>query len=172
MEPSSGVVVSNSTPPTDATTTAVDSEAAAVEGDDDDDDDDELEKWQAMYGPSRVLYTIKEEEREGIDYSAENSADRSEATSHEKRDINLRDCFSGPVKMVDDDFAVDVDVEEATPYSTPCASPPYFTPSPSPGHDVRILLTSPVNGDVSSPGSDVFDREESRVGLVSLRIEG
>ncbi|XVF55838.1 hypothetical protein PTKIN_Ptkin06aG0068800 [Pterospermum kingtungense] len=149
VEPSSGVVVSST--PTDATT-AVGSETATME-----EDDDELAKWQAMYGPSRVLYTIKEEEREGAD-SAGDSADQSEAKT-EKRD-SLRDCFSGPIKMAED---VAVDVEEATPFSTPCASPPYFTPSPSPGRDVRVLISWPVNDDVSSPG---------KVGLVNLRIEG
>ncbi|XP_022747842.1 uncharacterized protein LOC111297360 [Durio zibethinus] len=120
VEPSSGPAVV-SPKPTEATK-AADSEAAAVEA-----DDDELAKWQAMYGSSR----------EGAD-NVENSADQSEAKS-EKR-VCLTDCFSGPVEMADD---VVVDVEETTPFSTPCASPPYFTPSSSPGRDVGILILSP-----------------------------
>ncbi|XVF07557.1 hypothetical protein REPUB_Repub06bG0149500 [Reevesia pubescens] len=156
VEPSSGVL---SPTPTEAAT-AADSEAAALE-----DDEEELAKGQALYGQSSVLYTIKEEEREGAD-SVENSADRSEAKS-EKR-ICLRDCFSGGVEMADDVVLV-VDVEEATPFSTPCASPPYFTPSPSPGRDVGLSILSPENV-VSSPESDVLT--DRKVGFVSLRIEG
>ena len=157
MEPSSGVV---SPTPTEAAT-AADSEAVDVE------DDDELAKWQALYGQPRVLYTIKEEEREEAD-SVENSADQSEAKS-EKR-VCLRDCFSGEVIETDDDVAILVDVEEATPYSTPCLSPLYFTPSPSPGRDVGILIPSTDNDEVSSPESDVLT--DRKVGFVSLRIEG
>ncbi|XP_022743940.1 uncharacterized protein LOC111294891 [Durio zibethinus] len=141
VEPSSGVV---SPMPTEAAT-AADSEAAAVE------DDDEWAKWQALYGQSRILYTIKEEEREGAD-SVENPADQ--------RRVCLRDCFSGRVVNMADD------VEK----ETPCASPPYFTPSPSPAYDVGILIQSPENDDVNSPESDVL--ADRKVGFVSLRIEG
>ncbi|XVE61409.1 hypothetical protein DITRI_Ditri06bG0037400 [Diplodiscus trichospermus] len=130
VERSSGEVSSTPT----VATTGADSEAAAMEA-----GDDELAKWQAMYGPSRVLYTIIEEEREGAD-SVENSADQSE-TKSEKRAC-LKECFSYPVEMAD---GIVVDAEEATPFSTPCASPPYFTPSPSLGRDVGILILSPGN---------------------------
>ncbi|XVE75876.1 hypothetical protein DITRI_Ditri12bG0126900 [Diplodiscus trichospermus] len=157
VEPSAGVVPPT---PTEAAT-APDSEAAVVE------DDDELAKWQALYGQSRLLYTIKEEEREGAD-GIENSADQSEGKS-EKR-VCLRECFSGGVVEIADDMAIVVDVQEGTPFSTPCASPPYFTPSPSPGRDFGVLKLSPERDDASSPESDVStDRE---VGVVSLRIEG
>ncbi|XWS56057.1 hypothetical protein CRYUN_Cryun09bG0054100 [Craigia yunnanensis] len=157
VEPSSVVV---SPTPTEAAT-AADSEAVAVE------DDDELAKWQALYGQPRVLYTIKEEEREAAD-SVENSADQSEAKS-EKR-VCLRDCFSGEVVETANDVAILVDVEEATPYSTPCFSPPYLTPSPSPGRDFGILIPLPDNDDVSWPESDVLT--DRKAGFVSLRIEG
>ncbi|XP_039026291.1 uncharacterized protein LOC120159824 [Hibiscus syriacus] len=70
VEPSSGVV---SPTPTEAAT-APESEGTTTEDD---------EAWQALYGQSRILYTIKEEEREGND-SVENSADQSEARN-EKR---------------------------------------------------------------------------------------
>ncbi|XWS59403.1 hypothetical protein CRYUN_Cryun08bG0118800 [Craigia yunnanensis] len=154
VEPSSGVV---STTQTEAIT-AADSEAAAVET-----DDDELAKWQAMYGPSRALYTIKEEEREGAD-SVENSADQSKAKIEQR--ICLRDC-SGPVEMADD---VVVDVEEATPFSTPCASP-YFTPLSSPGRDVAILLLSPEHDDVSSPESDVLTNRKVGFGCACKGVK-
>ncbi|KAF7804238.1 putative transmembrane protein [Senna tora] len=62
---------------------------------------EQVMKWQCLYGPSRVLFTIKEEEREGFD------ADHSDAAKLEQ-------------------------VIQLTPFSTPCASPPYFTPSSSP----------------------------------------
>ncbi|XVE96312.1 hypothetical protein REPUB_Repub02eG0210500 [Reevesia pubescens] len=160
VEPSSGVVSPTST----EAATAVDSEAASVE-----EDDDELAKWQAVYGQSRLLYTIKEEEREGVD-SVENSAEQNTEAKSEKR-VCLRDSFSGRVEMADEVAAVVVDVEEdATPFLTPCASPPYFTPSPSPGRDVGILIMSPENDDVSTPGNDVLT--DGKVGFVSLRIEG
>ncbi|OMO82547.1 hypothetical protein CCACVL1_11912 [Corchorus capsularis] len=165
VEPSSGSGVVSPLPT--EPTTAEDSEAAAAEA-----DDDELAKWQALYGPSRVLYTIKEEEKEGAD-SADNSADQKEAKRENR--VSLRDCFSGPVEMADDvdTVSITVGVEEATPFSTPCASPPYFTPSPSPSREVvdsSILIVSPENDDIRSPESDVLT--ERKVGFVSLRIEG
>ncbi|KAB2066197.1 hypothetical protein E1A91_A09G145200v1 [Gossypium mustelinum] len=144
VEPSSGVV---SPSPTEAAT-APDSEAAGT------DDDDELAKWQALYGQSRVLYTITEEEREGND-SVENSADQSEAKTQK------RACFSGGTESAGD-------VE--TPFSTPCASPPYFTPSPSPDRDIGVLIFSPGIDEVSSPENDVLS--DGKLGFVSLRIEG
>ncbi|CAK9322993.1 unnamed protein product [Citrullus colocynthis] len=69
--------------------------------------DDELEKWQELCGPSRTLFTIDEgEEREGI-----------------------MECLEyDPIAKLKSD-------EDTTPFHTPCASPPYFTPSPSPTRD-------------------------------------
>ncbi|XP_038905411.1 uncharacterized protein LOC120091450 [Benincasa hispida] len=70
--------------------------------------DNELEKWQELCGPSRTLFTIKEEEeeREGI-----------------------IECFGyDPIPKLKMD-------EDTTPFHTPCASPPYFTPSSSPTRD-------------------------------------
>ncbi|KAK8479792.1 hypothetical protein V6N11_063530 [Hibiscus sabdariffa] len=132
VEPSSGVV---SPTPTEAAT-APESEAAATE-----DDDDELAKWQALYGQARVLYTIKEEEREGND-SVENSADQSEARNETRP--RLRDCLSGGDESWGD---VALAVDSETPFSTPCASPPYFTPSPSPDRDrdSGLMIFSPEN---------------------------
>ncbi|KAJ0028312.1 hypothetical protein Pint_36144 [Pistacia integerrima] len=90
-------------------------------------DDDDVAKWQlGMYGPSRGLFTIREEEREGTETSeAEN--DQS-VKSKTVRFEGESDC--GVVKIEDI-----VNGEETTPFSTPCASPPYYTPSPSPTHD-------------------------------------
>ncbi|KAK8600576.1 hypothetical protein V6N13_059665 [Hibiscus sabdariffa] len=157
VEPSSGVV---SPTPTEAAT-APESEAAATE-----DDDDELAKWQALYGQARVLYTIKEEEREGND-SVENSADQSEARNETRP--RLRDCLSGGDESWGD---VALAVDSETPFSTPCASPPYFTPSPSPDRDrdSGLMIFSPETAEVSSLENDVLSDREA--GFVSLRIEG
>ncbi|KAL2463976.1 hypothetical protein Fot_51932 [Forsythia ovata] len=68
-------------------------------------------KLQGMYGPSRFLFTINEEEREDFELtSAEKDQNQSETV------ISLE--------------------EDATPFSTPCASPVYFTPSASPVHEL------------------------------------
>ncbi|KAL4295594.1 hypothetical protein GQ457_12G012390 [Hibiscus cannabinus] len=157
VEPSSGIV----SPTTTEAATAPESDAAATE-----DDDDELAKWQALYGQARILYTIKEEEREGND-SVENSADQSEVRN-EKRP-RLTDCLSGGDES-SDDVALAVDLE--TPFSTPCASPPYFTPSPSPDRDrdSGLMIFLPGSADVSSPENDVLSDREAV--FVSLRIEG
>ncbi|KAK9921433.1 hypothetical protein M0R45_029942 [Rubus argutus] len=65
---------------------------------------DDIIKWQALFGSSRLLFTIEEEER----------------------GFGLRD----------DVFFMcrerEVDEESTTPFETPCASPTYYTPSPSP----------------------------------------
>ncbi|XVF76116.1 hypothetical protein PTKIN_Ptkin13bG0239900 [Pterospermum kingtungense] len=163
VEPSSEAM--SPAPTTEAAATADGSEGAATS----EDDDDELAKWKALYGQSSVLYTIKEEEREGADI-VDSSADHQGEAKSEKR-ICLKDCFSSGVAEMGDDAAVVDDVkEDVTPFSTPCASPPYFTPSPSPARDVEILRLSPGNDDVSSPESEILT--DRAVEFVSLRIEG
>lgn len=68
--------------------------------------DEDVLKWHYLYGVSRVLFTIKEEEREGLE------------------SLEL------------EEIAVAVELKDnTTPFSTPCASPPYFTPSASPTRD-------------------------------------
>ncbi|KAJ0973356.1 hypothetical protein J5N97_021315 [Dioscorea zingiberensis] len=57
--------------------------------------------WFAMSGPSRALYTIKEDESEGKDTEVEIAIDAD-----------------------DDD-----DDDEEMGFATPCASPEFFTPS-------------------------------------------
>ncbi|KAK2655422.1 hypothetical protein Ddye_008474 [Dipteronia dyeriana] len=85
-------------------------------------DDDELAKWQlGMYGPSRFLFTIKEEEREGTETETE--------TKTEVVGVN-----KVIIRVVDDE----PEEEQTTPFSTPCASPPYYTPSPSPTRDGKL----------------------------------
>ncbi|CAN1306560.1 hypothetical protein LINPERPRIM_LOCUS26829 [Linum perenne] len=68
---------------------------------------EEMVKLHELYGPSRALFTIKEE------------------TELE----NEQGSFQEVVIEVDDDD------DEVTAFSTPCGSPPYYTPSPSPPHE-------------------------------------
>ena len=61
-----------------------------------------LSFWIVMSGPSRALYTIKEDEREG-------------------KDVELEITIDGE----DED-------DEEMGFSTPCASPEFYTPAASP----------------------------------------
>ncbi|XP_050229995.1 uncharacterized protein LOC126679098 [Mercurialis annua] len=99
---------------------------------DDDDDVDEILKRHAMYGPSRVLFTIKEEEKEDIEMDL--------SSSGEREDVTVRSFTSIDISTV----AV-IDIDDTTPFSTPCASPEFYsTPSPSPSRE-RILNKNDSN---------------------------
>ncbi|GLT94782.1 hypothetical protein SLE2022_125050 [Rubroshorea leprosula] len=102
-----------------------DSEAAK---DDDDDDDDDLEKLQALYVSSRLLYTIKEEEKEGRD-----SSEYSVETESKSR-WTLGDALTAMALSEAALAAVD-EVEAETPY---------YTPSPSPGHEESVIPAESV----------------------------
>ncbi|ANM64748.1 transmembrane protein [Arabidopsis thaliana] len=76
------------------------------------------DKWRV----SRLLFTIEEEDLELED-------DDDDVISAE----------------VDNGFEVQVDIPveysgDPTPFLTPCNSPPYFTPSPSPGRDMDDVI--------------------------------
>lgn len=90
-------------------------------------------KYQCHYGPSRLLFTIKEEEeREGFD------SENGECSAVAVKKKTVAKTVSLSEVVVVDEVAVEVDelvVNEATPFSTPCASPPYFTPHSSPVRD-------------------------------------
>ncbi|KAK6942542.1 hypothetical protein RJ641_027919 [Dillenia turbinata] len=95
-------------------------------------------KWHQMYGPSRVLPTIKEEEKEDIE-----TPEKSSLTEKTKNGTNQTTSLEECVCVTDCDnievtsaaFPVEI---ETTPFSTPCASPTYFTPPPSPPHEVVV----------------------------------
>ncbi|KAH7854366.1 hypothetical protein Vadar_012982 [Vaccinium darrowii] len=102
-------------------------------------------KLQAMRGPSRVLFTIQEEEREdGESSEAEQSVSSASAEkSHEKRrrvsQLSLEECFNIDGDLTEEEEVVTVTLVgncgceiETPPYSTPCGSPSYYTPSASP----------------------------------------
>lgn len=71
--------------------------------DNDDDDGDALVKWQGLYGPPRLLFTIKEEEREdAVDSDCgSNAKSKSGSSSWEKIDdkkrVCLRECLADAV---------------------------------------------------------------------------
>ncbi|GAV57327.1 hypothetical protein CFOL_v3_00865 [Cephalotus follicularis] len=96
-------------------------------------EDDELAKWQA-YGPSRVLFTIREEadEREGLE--SESCCTSFDENGTRAKRVRLNDCFEDKVVLPQSSsqVVVDIEVDQATPFSTPCGSPQYYTPSPSP----------------------------------------
>lgn len=110
---------------------------------------------QGVYGPSRLLFTIKEEEEaesqrsipDGLD-PFDDDQDKSTVTST-------------------DDVAITgaVELDDATPFSTPCGSPPYYTPSPSPSREEVKMSTMVHESYGVSAG-----REE--VPFVSLEIVG
>ncbi|XP_006298637.2 uncharacterized protein LOC17890986 [Capsella rubella] len=78
------------------------------------------DKWRV----SRLLFTIEEEDLELED------------------DNDIDDVVSVEVDN-DGELRLDVPMEcsgDPTPFLTPCDSPPYFTPSPSPGRDMDDVI--------------------------------
>lgn len=81
-------------------------------------EEDAVDKWRV----SRLLFTIEEE------------------------DLELEDDDDDVVSVeVDNDGELRVEVPmeysgNPTPFLTPCDSPPYFTPSPSPGRDMDDVI--------------------------------
>ncbi|XP_073062008.1 uncharacterized protein [Primulina eburnea] len=80
--------------------------------------DIDMLKTQSVFGPPRFLFTIKEEEEEDLD------------SPSEQKEVRVS------LEEVEDPAAVVVEIDDRTPFSTPCASPMYFTPSASPAHEV------------------------------------
>ncbi|XP_057536184.1 uncharacterized protein LOC130814150 [Amaranthus tricolor] len=85
-------------------------------------------KLEGIYElPSRVLFTIKEEEKEGIEIDEITSV-----LAENKKSIvgdnyeHLGDSSEVIIMVSDSDFGVE------PPFLTPCTSPPFFTPAASP----------------------------------------
>lgn len=96
-------------------------------------EDEEIDdlKFQEMYGRSRLLFTIKEEEESHSVVSGDPKSLSSDGQG-------LVEDFQeiGDVEVPAVVLTVEHDnEEEATPFSTPCASPSFYTPSPSPSRD-------------------------------------
>ncbi|KFK38530.1 hypothetical protein AALP_AA3G126000 [Arabis alpina] len=92
------------------------------------------DKWRV----SRLLFTIEEEDLENDDDDV--------------------------VSTEDGELRVDIPVEfsgEPTPFLTPCDSPPYFTPSPSPGRDIDDVID--VYEVVSNSRSCCFNFQSSQM---------
>ncbi|PON70086.1 Transmembrane protein [Parasponia andersonii] len=129
--------------------------------------DDPL-KLQGLYGQSTLLFTIKEEDG---DDEAERTAEGlgKEAASSDR-------VYTG--STLTEDVAVNFDVEvvvddDATPFSTPCASPPYYTPQPSPSREELNEQYVYSNESVSNIGVLFGDQLGGREGVppfVSLEI--
>lgn len=116
---------------------------------------DEMLKWQGLYGPSRVLFTIKEEEREEMETENSSPADKELVLNNKKKKKKKgSDCLE------DEDVvaAVVVEVDEKTPFWTPCASP-YYTPTPSPSRDGNSSSSS-GNEDGVVSGGEAEKRDE------------
>ncbi|GKV50590.1 hypothetical protein SLEP1_g57293 [Rubroshorea leprosula] len=122
--------------------------------------DDDVEKWQAPYGPSRLLYTIKEEEKEraeGSEYSVESEAKSSSRT------VSLRDALAARVlseaalaaatlAAVADE--VEMEVQPVTPY---------YTPSPSPSREGTLIS--------GESGGSSEEEMETETNFLSIRVE-
>ncbi|PIA54385.1 hypothetical protein AQUCO_00900731v1 [Aquilegia coerulea] len=93
---------------------------------------DELMKWQELHGPSRILYTIKEEEKE--DLESEKSCSERKTKKRIGGSIEEEKEISMVVISMESDKERETD---ETPYLTPCGSPPYCTPMSSPPHEIR-----------------------------------
>lgn len=89
-----------------------------------------IAKWQCINGESRVLFTIKEEDREGVD--SENGSATECSVVMLKKELavgSTRFSESESVVVEDDEVVLEVEelLSETTPYSTP-----YYTPLSSP----------------------------------------
>ncbi|CAH9135025.1 unnamed protein product [Cuscuta epithymum] len=104
-----------------------------------------------LHGPSKILFTIKEEEKEDLESVCSNSAEkglpkRIIKNGGEDGGRSLEQCFDMEPQVVranDDDSRVDV---ETTPFCTPCTSPSYFTPSASPARLHSNIMPPPAAG--------------------------
>lgn len=109
--------------------------------------DSDIVKLQVMHGPSRFLFTIKEEEKEDLESvaekslcsSAEKESNKSNSISIRER-VTLKECLEvveEPPKaaMVVHDHGDGGGVRDEAEFPTPCDSPMYFTPLASPIHE-------------------------------------
>ncbi|XP_019055796.1 PREDICTED: uncharacterized protein LOC109113893 [Nelumbo nucifera] len=77
-------------------------------------------KWHGLYGPSRVLFTIKEEREDA-------ESQKSSAERKPKKRQSLEECFEVTnSEELEEMVKVEVEVERGTPFTTPCGSPPYY----------------------------------------------
>lgn len=141
--------------------------------------DVDILKWQRLYGPSsRVLFTIKEEETEETEPNTD-TADKSLPLETKRTSLGERFMVADEAP----EMTAAVGVDEATPFSTPCASPPYFTPSPSPTRDVGNGRKSQENVEIGNlvlavkemerewAESDLSNSSGSNFSFVSVEVQ-
>ncbi|GAB2272127.1 hypothetical protein Dimus_006946 [Dionaea muscipula] len=92
----------------------------------------ELMKLQGIYRASRVLFTIKEEEKDDLGSSLTCSSDEMRTA-----DSVVVEVLCEPIEVVGDscpDLNVVMEGFEGfeIPFESPCGSPPYYTPPTSP----------------------------------------
>uniref|UniRef100_A0A1J3K941 Uncharacterized protein n=1 Tax=Noccaea caerulescens TaxID=107243 RepID=A0A1J3K941_NOCCA len=104
--------------------------------------DDVASKWSIrgetlLCGPSETLYTISEDCSSETDHrTAEIEPRESVSMEDHVKDDELEDGFVVTDRNDDEVYSSDYDHDDrTTPFSTPCASPPFYTPSPSPIRD-------------------------------------
>lgn len=130
-------------------------------------DVEEMLKWNGIYGPPRGLFTIREEEREEIIEASQVGGNNNVNVVVTIADVEERDETTRSDVVLHeevDGFVVDVEVlggvDEATPFDTPCGSPPYYTPSPSPPRNDVVLSEVNINMlsfSVESDSSEKFN---------------
>ncbi|KAJ6330555.1 hypothetical protein OIU76_009196 [Salix suchowensis] len=132
--------------PDSTTQPAASTAATTVSADGEDELVEEMLKLQGMYGPSRVLFTIKEEDREEMEITEneESSIENVLVKSEERKMSSSGVCFEEIA--VANDMVVEVE-DVTTPFWTPCESPQnYYTPPPSPS---RVVLGDSVENTMS-----------------------
>ncbi|MQM21366.1 hypothetical protein Taro_054404 [Colocasia esculenta] len=121
----------------------------------------ELARWRALYA-SRVLFTIREDEKEGVDSDGGRSPQRGRPAGAGVSVFRHR----GREEQ-EEEVEVTGAAPELTPFSTPCASPPFYTPPPSPARGVEagadVAVGSESDGDEFLPSSE-SDKRQQRVG--------
>ncbi|KAL2900056.1 Serine/threonine-protein kinase KIC1 [Bienertia sinuspersici] len=128
---------SNRIEPTFATTTTPSTSNSTIMGVS---SPSEFLKLESIYGcaPSRVLFTIKEEEKDETEIETENENEHYHTTTISG--ASLGDHFGNfhlqPPEVIIMVGDYDFDVEP--PFLTPCTSPPYLTPSPSPTREENV----------------------------------
>ncbi|KAL1199880.1 hypothetical protein V5N11_013131 [Cardamine amara subsp. amara] len=124
--------------------------------------DDVASKWSVggeniLCGPSETLFTIVEETTSDTDHRTDEIEPRGSISTEDhvkddeleedfvvtdRSDDELEEVFVVTDRSDDEVDSSDYNHDETTPFSTPCASPPFYTPSPSPIRDVRSKTLS------------------------------
>ncbi|KAJ0253530.1 Uncharacterized protein HA466_0112020 [Hirschfeldia incana] len=103
--------------------------------------DDVASKWSTrgetlLCGPSETLFTIAEDSTSETDHRTVDVEPRGSVSMEDHvKDNELEEGFVVTAQNDDEVDSSEYDDDGTTPFSTPCASPPFYTPSPSPVRD-------------------------------------